>query len=671
LLDATGETTITSTETISAGAWSFVLVKHYATLDKVEIKINETSEETAYALGLNATAAPFRIGRGSVEGGGHFDGDISKVFMFKGITTDVEDTWLNNGRVGGEFGVAGTGARLTVANGLVSTWNCNEADGTSAIYDSTGTNDLTLTTSNLLSNPGFETISGNTGRQWYVNHKNTLNIADNAALSTGDVDFCVATWFYADSLQDQTILAKWGSDEEYMIIYSASASRFQFFVRNAADSSTTILSADNLGAPSTGTWYLIVAWHDATGNTINIKVNNGTTDSAAHTTGVNDAAMDFCLGGRSNGAEYTRGRIGPTAFWKRADLDAAEHTWLYNSGQARLHHELGQADDGSDLLTNLQAYWDMNSTGTAGETDRQGANNLTITSYEILTNGDFASDITGWTNDATFTWDTTFAWSAGAMNLAQSGDSVPTWSSANQVVGVREGYSYTYGADLTLNSGSGQFRLNLNASPVGSGLVTLLTATGSGTISGTAVATGTDSTAYFDLHSQNNAASDWDVDNCTLKCNSLLAVSDADVFSDWVESTTGLSTCNIDTADVQAGNVAGRQDIDPSDSYAWFYQDVLKDGNYYTTTVQAKATAICTGSVLTGSGTAGDLSLTTSYQELSVATQLCTTDTKLYIGRKSGASAAGESLYFDTVSTVAATVPATTGPRYVEERYSR
>jgi hypothetical protein len=75
-----------------------------------------------------------------------------------------------------------------------------------------------------------------------------------------------------------------------------------------------------------------VAWHDSVGNTINIQVNNGTADSAAHNLGVFYGTAPFAIGARdAAAADYWDGLIDEVGFWKRV-LTADERTTLYNGG---------------------------------------------------------------------------------------------------------------------------------------------------------------------------------------------------------------------------------------------------------------------------------------------------------------------------------------------------
>lgn len=221
--------------------------------------------------------------------------------------------------------------RAGLYEGLVSYWRLGEVSGSRA--DSIGSN--TLTDNNTVTQ-----ADGKLGKagQFTAANSEYLSIADNASLSTGDIDFTFCAWVYADSLgANRFIVTKSNLSTlgEYFLAYSTATSRFRFAIQNA--STFVTIDADVLGAPSTATWYFIVGWHDSVANTVNIQVNNGTANSG--TTGATvpaDSAQAFQLGAQSVPGDYWNGRIDSVGFWKRV-LTAAERTALYNYGAGRAY----------------------------------------------------------------------------------------------------------------------------------------------------------------------------------------------------------------------------------------------------------------------------------------------------------------------------------------------
>lgn len=219
------------------------------------------------------------------------------------------------------------GGDLTTS--LISFWKLDEASGTR--NDSVGTNHLT-------DNNTVTQATGKIGNaaQFTSANQESLSRASNASLQAGDIDFTIAFWVMLDSKTHIRFLyAKrdvTAGRSEYQVAYDHDSDRFAFSVFRATDS-IVIVRANNLGAPSTGVWYHIVAWHDATANTISIAVNDGAVDTLA-TGGSLQAASDsvFHIGSWAGATTFEHnGRLDEAGWWKRI-LTAEERTALYNNG---------------------------------------------------------------------------------------------------------------------------------------------------------------------------------------------------------------------------------------------------------------------------------------------------------------------------------------------------
>ena len=188
--------------------------------------------------------------------------------------------------------------------------------------------------------------NGQSGKayQFTASGNQYISRADNPSLSMGDIDFTISAWVYMDSVPGASsiILGKFEAalgQREYLLAYVTSPSGFRFVVSNDGTASPYV-DATNFGAPSTATWYHIIAWHDAAANTINIKVNNGTTNSTAHTTGVFNSTAAFQIGAYSNPvSNFWNGRIDDVRIYKRA-LSSAQIQQLYAEGLS--DHSLAQ-----------------------------------------------------------------------------------------------------------------------------------------------------------------------------------------------------------------------------------------------------------------------------------------------------------------------------------------
>jgi hypothetical protein len=222
---------------------------------------------------------------------------------------------------------------VSLLTNLISYWKLDEASGDA--LDSHSTNHLTETSGTIASTTGK---IGNC-RDFELGETEYFTIADSAALSTGDIDFTLACWVNLESKtagQRQTLISKYnttGNQREYWLTYNPTAggtsNPFGFTV-SSNGTAFTVHESTTFGTPSTGTWYFLVAWHDAANNTLNIQVNNGTVDSTSYSSGVFDGTSPFVLGARET-VDNLDGLLDEVGFWKRV-LTSDERTALYNGG---------------------------------------------------------------------------------------------------------------------------------------------------------------------------------------------------------------------------------------------------------------------------------------------------------------------------------------------------
>lgn len=214
---------------------------------------------------------------------------------------------------------------MALTDSLISHWALDEASGNA--LDSHGSNDLTETGGTI------DSATGKVGncRDFEEADTEWFEHADNASLSTGDIDFTFAAWVFMESEAALfgTILAKGSlstNSVEYSLYYRQSVDDFQWKVGNGT-ASATVSSTLNV---TTGTWYFVVAWHDSVNNLLGISVNDGAAVTASYSSGGNDNASAFMIGADSTG-RYFDGLIDEVSFWKRV-LTSDERTELYNAG---------------------------------------------------------------------------------------------------------------------------------------------------------------------------------------------------------------------------------------------------------------------------------------------------------------------------------------------------
>lgn len=209
---------------------------------------------------------------------------------------------------------------------LIAFWKLEEASGTR--FDSVGSNDLT-------DNNTVAQVAGKIGNaaHFVAADSESLSINDNPALSMGDIDFTIAGWFNRE-LEGALSPLVWKFDlgsAEYVVFLQAGAA-FGFSV--SPDGSEGALATIETPGASPDTWHFFVVWHDATLDTINLQMDNGSVESTAHSAGVFDGSSRLFLGGAFDGAFGLTGNLDAIGIWKRV-LTAAERAHLWNSGAGR------------------------------------------------------------------------------------------------------------------------------------------------------------------------------------------------------------------------------------------------------------------------------------------------------------------------------------------------
>lgn len=252
-----------------------------------------------------------------------------------------------------------------------------------------------------------------------------LTSASTAALSMGDVDFWISTWFLLSvGGSDRVILAKTSlATLEYFLRYQFSSNRIQCGMYNGTTATT--LNANTYGGPATGVWTHVFMYYDSVNDTINISVNNGATDSVAHTGGAAAAGIGFAIGkeGERN-TDYWHGRIDNTCMGKSppggiAALASTINTYLYNGGAGRSYEDLSTTQKTDWGMGTTMPFWPF-SEKTGTRYDVNGTNDLadinTVGVDDGIVNG-LAGD-----NDAVTTWfdQTGAAWDMSPAAIAEA-----------------------------------------------------------------------------------------------------------------------------------------------------------------------------------------------------------------------------------------------------------
>lgn len=215
---------------------------------------------------------------------------------------------------------------MALSDNLIFYLSLDEASGNA--IDAHAANDFT--DNNTV---GSATGKVGNGRDFEKDNQEYFTIADNSEVATGDIDFTIQAWIKHESASAGGILGTWdgggGTGREYLL-YTTGGTAYFLVSSNGSSQSAFI----NTGSFSTGTWYLLHAWHDAAGNQIGLSVNAGTPTTSSYSSGVYNSGSTLDIGRSGGGPEYFDGVIDEVAFWKRV-LTSDERTELYNSGSGR------------------------------------------------------------------------------------------------------------------------------------------------------------------------------------------------------------------------------------------------------------------------------------------------------------------------------------------------
>lgn len=157
---------------------------------------------------------------------------------------------------------------------------------------------------------------------------------DDANLSVGDIDFAFAGWVnLTTTAADQVFIRKGnGAGLEYSVDFASGATqRFRFYVSSGSGfANLTSVDATTFGAPSTGTWYYLYVYHNATTNEIGISVNNGTANTAVYSAGSWDSGEAFYFAAATASPNADAG-LDEWAMWKKV-LSTQDKSDAYNGG---------------------------------------------------------------------------------------------------------------------------------------------------------------------------------------------------------------------------------------------------------------------------------------------------------------------------------------------------
>lgn len=221
------------------------------------------------------------------------------------------------------------GGSSSLNTDLIAFWKMDETSGTRVDSEPTGT-PQDLTDNNTVASATGKIV--NAGRYVSANSE-SLTRANSADLSTGDIDFTISAWVVVTTSTNvqRIILSKTesGPGDEYAL-YMVSSGNFAFFIANGA--SYRIVT--NNTSIVVGNYYHVVCWHNAAGDTVNIRVNDSTTATQSTGGTIPDSGGATFQIGSYRATQYWNGDIDEVGFWKKV-LSASEITELYNAGAGK------------------------------------------------------------------------------------------------------------------------------------------------------------------------------------------------------------------------------------------------------------------------------------------------------------------------------------------------
>lgn len=197
-------------------------------------------------------------------------------------------------------------------------WDMEEASSTR--FDALGVSDLT-DNNTVARNYGIVDY----GAVMIRTNSEYLSHVDNAALSTGDISYTLASWVYMDTVTDAAIIDK---ANEYQI--RNNSNQFSFEISNGAATDSIAVPTPNPAAGTT--WYNVLGWYDQSGyigSAANLAVA-----TKAYANGGNDSGNPFYIGRDASG-NYLDGRVDSVAILKNWVPNHDSRAWFYNGGEGR------------------------------------------------------------------------------------------------------------------------------------------------------------------------------------------------------------------------------------------------------------------------------------------------------------------------------------------------
>jgi hypothetical protein len=212
----------------------------------------------------------------------------------------------------------------TLLTGLGAHWKFNEASGNAA--DSSGNGNT------LVNNAVATFAAGQLGNAAQLAGASSqfFSIVDNDLISTTtDGSFSGSFWYKLTDKTTHRPMFQKGWDNPYgeaLVYYNDGIQRITFSMANGA----ATVNADNFGIPPASAWTHVYFGYDAASDTLTIRINHGTPNTASYaggntsSTGVLKVGLAFDV--------YMNGAIDDVAWWPTRVLTSTEQDTIWNGG---------------------------------------------------------------------------------------------------------------------------------------------------------------------------------------------------------------------------------------------------------------------------------------------------------------------------------------------------
>jgi len=239
-------------------------------------------------------------------------------------------------------------------------WKLDEASGTR--FDQVGSNDLT---DNNTVGQGTGKVNTNCA-DFEAGNSEYLTLADTSAVDLSSDSWTIRFWFQIENDQVNPAIVGKGnrasSLHDYYVGYFSIPDvieQITFYVNRPTLGSRTIrhnVLPSGTGTRITeGTWYLVHAWYDDTGNEFGVCLNNDTPTMTSSTENVRNTTDPFIIADELSQSVYHDGLVDDVVILKGYVMTADDRTADWNSGEGIAFADWGSGGGAVALQSSLRS----------------------------------------------------------------------------------------------------------------------------------------------------------------------------------------------------------------------------------------------------------------------------------------------------------------------------